>query len=230
MLKFNTVIKRIIDIIASALALIVFSPIFCLLALAIKLDSKGPIFFRQDRLGKDGTVFQMLKFRSMVANAEQMGAGLFNYAGDPRVTRVGRFLRDSSLDELPQLFNVLVGKMSLVGPRPAVTYELGDFQTLNRKYKKRFSVKPGITGLAQVSGRNELSWDVKVELDNEYIDRFLKEGIFLDLRILIKTAARVFERTNIYEEKGDDSLSDIEAAKRAEEEIIRKAHEVLPEE
>ena len=166
----------------------------------------------------------MYKFRSMVINAESMGAGLFNYKDDPRVTKVGRFLRDSSIDELPQLFNVLKGDISIVGPRPSVTYELGEYETLNRKYKKRFSMKGGITGLAQVKGRNENSWDEKVTFDNQYIDRFKKEGIWLDLKIIWWTIAKVFQHNNIYENKADETMSDLEAAKLAEEEIIRIAH------
>ena len=119
----------------------------------------------------------MYKFRSMIVDAEKMGAGLFNYKDDPRVTKVGKFLRKSSLDELPQLFNIFFGDMSVVGPRPCVTYELGDFETLNKKYKKRFQVKAGLTGLAQVKGRNDISWDEKVTYDNQYVDGFKKYGI-----------------------------------------------------
>ena len=128
----------------------------------------------------------MIKFRSMVVNAEQMGAGLFNYENDPRVTKVGRFLRDTSIDELPQLFNILSGDMSVIGPRPCVTYELGDFETLNKKYKKRFQMKAGLTGWAQVKGRNDITWDEKVTYDNEYIDLFKQQGILIDIRILFE--------------------------------------------
>ena len=166
----------------------------------------------------------MYKFRSMVVNAESMGAGLFNYENDPRVTRTGRFLRTSSLDELPQLWNVVKGDISIVGPRPCVVYELGDFDTLNRKYKKRFEVRGGITGLAQIKGRNENSWDEKVTYDNIYIDKFKKQGIWLDIKIIAGTVAKVFRKQDIYEEKADESMNDAEAAKLAEEEIIRIAH------
>lgn len=153
-----------------------------------------------------------------------MGAGLFNYKDDPRVTKVGKFLRKSSLDELPQLFNIFFGDMSVVGPRPCVTYELGDFETLNKKYKKRFQVKAGLTGLAQVKGRNDISWDEKVTYDNQYVDGFKKYGILLDIKILFDSVIKVFKKENIYENKADESLDDIEAAKLAEEEIIRIAH------
>lgn len=220
----NLFLKRLFDILVSAFAMLILIPVWIVTAIAIKVDSKGPILFKQDRRTKDGRIFKMYKFRSMVINAENMGAGLFNYKDDPRVTKVGRFLRNSSIDELPQLLNVLKGDISIVGPRPSVTYELGDYETLNKKYKKRFSMKGGITGLAQVKGRNENSWDEKVTLDNQYIDRFKKEGIWLDLRIMWWTIKRVFQHNDIYENKEDEAMSDLEAAKFAEEEIIRIAH------
>ena len=162
-------VKRILDAVISAAALVVLAPVFLMIAVAIKADSKGSVFFKQGRRTKNGRIFQMYKFRSMIVNAERMGSGLFNYENDPRVTRVGRFLRNTSLDELPQLINVLKGDMSLVGPRPCVSYELGDYETLNARYKKRFRVLAGVTGLAQVTGRNELPWDIKVNYDNLYI-------------------------------------------------------------
>ncbi len=220
----NNCIKRLFDIVSSGLGIIILLPLFIILSVAIKADSKGPVFFKQGRRTKDGRVFNMLKFRSMVVNAEQMGTGLFNYESDPRVTKVGRFLRNSSLDELPQLFNIFAGDMSVVGPRPCVTYELGDFDTLNRRYKKRFEVKAGLTGLAQVKGRNDISWDDKVEYDNEYVDRYAKYGIFTDTGILFESVIRVFKKDKIYENKADESMSDEEASKFAEEEIIRIAH------
>ena len=160
----------------------------------------------------------------MVVNAESIGSGSFSYENDPRITKVGRFLRNTSLDELPQLFNVLEGSLSLVGPRPCVTYELGDFDTLNKRYKKRFSVKAGITGLAQARGRNENSWDEKVSLDNEYIDLFQKQGVWIDMVVLFETFINVFKSKDITESKFDVNMEDEESAKRAEEEIIRIAH------
>ena len=220
----NLFLKRVFDIVSTGILSIILLPVWILVAIAIQVDSEGPVFFRQGRRTKDGRVFQMLKFRSMVVNAEQMGAGLFNYENDPRVTKVGRFLRDTSIDELPQLFNILKGDMSVVGPRPCVTYELGDFDTLNKKYKKRFQMKAGLTGWAQVKGRNDISWDKKVTYDNEYIDLFKKHGILIDIRILFETVIRVFKKENIYENKTDRSMTDEEAAKYEEEEIIRIAH------
>lgn len=227
-MKVNLFFKRFFDILFSALGLLILSPVFLIFAIAIKIDSKGPIIFKQDRRTKNGRIFKMYKFRSMVTDAEKMGAGLFNYENDPRVTKVGRFMRNTSIDELPQLFNVLKGDLSLVGPRPCVVYELGEFETLNRKYKKRFEVRGGITGLAQIKGRNDNSWEEKVMYDNMYIDTFAKQGLWLDIKILFGTVAGVFKKENIYEAKVDENLDDAEAAKLAEEEIIRLAH--LPDE
>lgn len=223
-LKFHNCIKRGFDVTSSLLGSMAFLPFGLLIALAIKWDSKGPVFFKQERRTKDGRVFGMLKFRTMIVNAENIGTGLFSYDNDPRITKVGRFLRRTSLDEIPQLLNVLVGDISLVGPRPCVKYELGDYDTLNRKYKKRFDVKGGITGLAQAKGRNENSWDEKVTLDNEYINRFRKEGFLLDLKIIWWTIINVFASKNINEEKIDNSLSDEEAAILSDEEVKRIAH------
>lgn len=223
-MDLNNIIKRFLDIVISGSTLIILLPIMLVISFLIKFDSKGPVFFLQERRTKNGKVFRMLKFRSMVVNAEHTGAGLFNYENDPRVTRVGRFLRDSSLDELPQLLNILLGDMAIVGPRPCVVYELGDFDTLNKRYKKRFNVKAGLTGLAQVKGRNNITWDEKVEFDNEYVDLFSRLGILIDLKIIIETVIKVFHKENIYEVKSDQVMNDEEAAKIAEQEIIRIAH------
>ncbi len=228
MYLINKFLKRFFDILICAIALIVLTPVWIIVAIAIKCDSKGPVFFAQERRTKNGRIFKMYKFRSMVVNAESMGAGLFNYENDPRVTKVGRFLRNTSIDELPQLWNVVKGDLSIVGPRPCVKYELGDFETLNKKYKKRFEVRAGITGLAQVKGRNENSWEEKVEFDNKYIDDFKKQGLWLDIKILFLTVAKVFRKQDIYEEKVDANMDDVESARLAEEEIIRLAH--LPDE
>ncbi len=224
----NLILKRLFDIISSLIAIILLVPLWLIVAIAIKCDSKGPVFFKQERRTKNGKVFRMLKFRSMVVNAESMGTGLFNYENDPRVTRVGRFLRNTSIDELPQLFNIFVGQMSVIGPRPCVKYELGDFNTLNKKYKKRFQMKAGLTGLAQTKGRNDIEWDKKVELDNEYIDKFRKYGILFDIKLLFDSVIKVFKKENIYENKVDGTADDVESAKLAEEEVIRVAH--LPDE
>ena len=222
--KLNLLLKRAFDIVASGILIVLMTPLWIVVAIWIKTDSKGPVFFKQGRRTKNGRVFNMLKFRSMIVNAERMGAGLFNYENDPRVTKVGRFLRNTSIDELPQLFNILAGDMSVVGPRPCVTYELGDFKTLNKRYKKRFRVKAGLTGLAQVKGRNDIKWDEKVGYDNQYVDEFERLGVLVDIKILFESLIKVFKKENIYENKADGSMSDSEAAKHEEEEIIRIAH------
>jgi exopolysaccharide biosynthesis polyprenyl glycosylphosphotransferase len=185
--------KQVIDMVGAAALLLITSPFFLAIAAAIRASSKGPIFFRQERCGLHGRAFTMLKFRSMVTNAEQLQAELnalnemagpvFKVTNDPRVTPIGRFLRKTSLDELPQLFNVLRGEMSLVGPRPLPVYEVERFD--DPSHRRRLSVKPGITCLWQVSGRNNVSdfreW---VRLDLEYIDNW---SIWLDLKILFRT-------------------------------------------
>lgn len=224
MLQFNLVLKRIFDVISSGIAILVLTPLWIGVFIAIKSDSKGPVLFKQGRRTKNGRIFEMYKFRTMIINAENMESGLFNYKDDPRVTKIGRFLRTSSIDELPQLFNIFRGDMSVVGPRPCVTYELGDFSTLNKKYKKRFLAKAGLTGLAQVKGRNDISWDDKVTYDNQYIDAFKRFGILVDIKILFLSVIRVFKKENIYENKVDELMDNAEAAAAAEEEIIRMAH------
>ena len=228
MKRISLFIKRLFDIVSSGILIILLTPVWVVIAIAIKCDSKGPILFKQGRRTKDGKVFQMYKFRSMVVNAEKMGAGLFNYENDPRVTKIGRKLRDSSLDELPQLFNIFKGDMSVIGPRPCVTYELGDFDTLNKKYKKRFQVKAGLTGLAQIKGRNDISWDEKVTYDNQYVDMFNRYGFLADIKIGIESVFKAFKHNKIYENKADETMNDEEAAKAEEAEIIRLAH--LPDE
>jgi len=191
--------KKMLDLSIALTALLVFLPILAASALAITLTSPGPILFRQKRLGKHGVVFEILKFRSMVDNTEETGTGLYSYEGDQRITRVGHFLRKTSLDELPQLFNVIGGSMSLVGPRPPVTYELGPWEEYTDDMRRRFDVKPGITGLAQVSGRNELDWDTKIMLDNRYVALYQKYGVLIDLKILLHTIWVVLAGRNTIE-------------------------------
>ena len=222
-LKFNLFIKRLFDICSSSVAIVFLLPLWIFVGIWIKLDSKGPVLFKQGRRTRNGRVFSMWKYRSMVENAENMGSGLFSYDNDPRITRAGAFIRKTSIDELPQLFNVLMGDISVVGPRPCVTYELGDFDTLNKKYKKRFQMKGGITGLAQCRGRNENSWEEKVTLDNEYIDRFRTEGFWLDIKIIWWTVAKVFQSANINETIREGMTAE-ESAALDDEEVKRIAH------
>lgn len=225
-------LKRCMDLLFSIIAVIILSPVFVVIAAAIKIDTKGPVLFKQDRLTKDGRLFTMYKFRTMIENAEHMGTGLFNYADDFRVTKVGKVLRKSSLDELPQLFNIIKGDMSIVGPRPPVSYELGSYDDLNDEYKRRFTVLPGLTGLAQITGRNELPWDEKVKHDNRYIELFNKYGILIDIKVIFLTVVNVFKMKDIYEVKDEAGskadVSDEELAARAAEAVIAKArsHEI----
>lgn len=226
-LKFNLLIKRLFDICSATIAIVILLPLWIVVGIWVKLDSKGPILFKQSRRTKNGRVFMMWKYRSMVVNAENIGSGLFCYDNDPRITKSGRIIRKTSIDELPQLFNVLIGDISVVGPRPCVTYELGDFDSLNNKYKKRFLMKGGITGLAQCKGRNENSWDEKVRLDNEYIDRFKKEGFWLDIKIIWWTIFKVSQSANINEEQRTGMTAE-ESAALDDVEVKRIAH--LPDE
>ena len=221
---FTLRLKRIVDLLGSIFGLILLFPLFLVVSVAIKLDSAGPVFFKQKRLGLYGRRYDIYKFRSMCQNAENMEGGLYSFEGDSRVTRVGNWLRNRSIDELAQLVNVFIGNMSLVGPRPPVEYELGDFATLNRRYKKRFRVKPGMTGLAQVVGRNKNTWDYKVNFDNEYIEKLQKQGIWIDIVILFKTVGYVLKHSDVVETKIDESLDDSAAAEAAEKETIMLAH------
>ena len=196
----NSFIKRLFDIVSSLTLALVLMPILLIIAIAIVVDSRGGVFYLQSRLGRGAIPFTMYKFRTMVKDAEKLDEGLFNYADDPRVTRVGSWLRVLSLDELPQLINVLRGDMSIVGPRPPVSYELGDPENFDERTRKRFSVRPGVTGLAQVSGRNELSWDEKIEFDNKYVDRWNRYGVLSDIPILLRTILVVLTRSGAHED------------------------------
>ncbi|AMO84779.1 Putative colanic biosynthesis UDP-glucose lipid carrier transferase [Solibacillus isronensis B3W22] len=196
MRKFNLFLKRIIDILGSIFGLILTSPLLLIIALSIKFTSEGPIFFHQERLGKDGKVFIILKYRTMVVNAEKMGTGLFiEPENDSRITKVGHFLRSTSLDELPQLWNVLIGKMSLVGPRPPVPYYPYKYEEYSDLQRMRFDVKPGITGLSQVTVRNSVSWDEGIVYDIEYVRNL---NVWIDIKIMFKTLRTLIYRENIY--------------------------------
>jgi len=196
-------VKRTMDLVGSLLGLICLSPVFAIVALLIRRDSKGPILFRQERMGLGGRVFHCLKFRTMVPDAEQRlrdlearnesaGGVLFKIKDDPRITPLGRFLRRSSLDELPQLWNVLVGDMSLVGPRPLQLRDSEKLETLDPEgYARRLSVLPGITGPWQVGGRSEVDSHRMVHLDLEYVKNW---SVSVDISILIKTISVVLDR------------------------------------
>ena len=197
-------LKRLIDIFGSLFGIVLSSPIMLVTAIAIKLDSKGPVIFKQERVGQNGRHFFMYKFRSMCVNAEEKKTELmkknemdsqrmFKMQDDPRITRVGRFIRKTSIDELPQFFNVLKGEMSLVGTRPPT---LDEVELYERGHWRRMSIKPGITGMWQVSGRSSITdFDEIVELDTQYIDRW---NVLLDFQILIKTVLQVFKRDGAF--------------------------------
>jgi lipopolysaccharide/colanic/teichoic acid biosynthesis glycosyltransferase len=181
--------KRAMDIFIAGFGLIASSPVLALAALAIRLEDRGPVLYRQHRVGKGGVDFELLKLRTMVVGAEKMGAGLAVNRGDSRITRSGRALRRLSLDELPQLWNILRGEMSIVGPRPTLRHQV---DTYTPRQRRRLEVKPGLTGWAQVNGRASLPWDERIELDVWYVEH---RSIWLDLRILARTPFALFHGT-----------------------------------
>ncbi len=185
-------IRRAVDISVSSLALLVSAPVLVLAMLAVRLDSRGPVVYRQRRVGLDGRPFDVLKLRTMVDGAEHIGAGLAVDAEDKRITRVGAFLRRTSLDELPNLLNVLRGEMSLIGPRPTLPGQVAQYTP---RQHGRLQIKPGITGWAQVNGRASLPWDERIELDLFYIEH---RSLSLDLRILLRTVAMVLGGSGLY--------------------------------
>jgi lipopolysaccharide/colanic/teichoic acid biosynthesis glycosyltransferase len=182
-------VNRVADVAIAGTALALASPVLALAALAVKLEGRGPVFFRQMRVGKDGTDFELLKLRTMVVGAESIGAGYAVDAGDTRITRAGRVLRRLSLDELPQLWNVIRGDMSVIGPRPTLRYQV---ERYDERQRHRLDVKPGITGWAQVHGRAALPWAERIELDVWYVEH---RSPLLDLKILLKTPFALFGGT-----------------------------------
>ena len=185
-------------------------PVLIVISILIKVDSDGPIIFKQKRIGINGIPYNMWKFRTMVQNAQNMGTGVFSFAGDPRITKIGAFLRKTSLDELPQLVNILKGDMAFVGPRSPVVGHFPEYEDLKDEYKKRFSVLPGITGLAQCVGRNDFTWEEKTRYDILYIENVKKYGFFYDLKIWFMTVKRVLSMKNI-----DESVENMERSKQA---------------
>jgi lipopolysaccharide/colanic/teichoic acid biosynthesis glycosyltransferase len=195
-------IKRLVDIVGASIGLVVLAPVMAAIAVGVKLDSRGPILFRQDRVGQNGRRFRFRKFRTMIDGAEQQLSEVLHLNGirgpafqidsDPRVTRFGRFLRKSSLDELPELWSVLRGEMSLVGPRPAPVVEVAAYKPWHLRHLRRLAMKPGITGLAQVRARKYREFDVKAGLDLQYIDHW---SLWLDVRLLLATLPAVLRFT-----------------------------------
>lgn len=181
--------KRALDILFSSLMLLGLWPMLLIIAVIVRADSKGPAIFVQDRLTRGGRPFKMYKFRTMVVNAEQQGTGAYSFGDDPRITRAGHVLRKLSIDELLQLINILLGDMSFVGPRPVLTYHPCRYEEYTEEEKKVFTVRPGITGWAQINGRNTVDWTKRFELNEWYVENM---SLSLDLKIVFKTFAQVF--------------------------------------
>jgi lipopolysaccharide/colanic/teichoic acid biosynthesis glycosyltransferase len=188
-------VNRALDLAIAGVLLVVMAPLLGLAALAIRLESRGPVFYRQRRIGKEGRPFELLKLRTMVPGAESMGAGIYVLEGDPRITRVGRLLRRFSLDELPNLVNVLHGELAIVGPRPTVQEQVDRY---TERQRRRLEVKPGITGWAQINGRTSLPWPERIELDVWYVEH---RSLRLDLQILARTARMLATGRGLYSEE-----------------------------
>lgn len=186
-------VKRWLDVILSLLALIVLALPMLFIGLLVRLDSPGSVLFRQRRLGLHGAEFTMLKFRSMCENAESAGTGVYSEKGDYRVTRIGRFLRATSLDELPQLWNIFTGDMSFIGPRPPLTYHPWPWEEYSAEQRRMFDVRPGLTGWAQVNGRKTVEWHKRIALNVWYVDHV---SFALDVKIFFLTIIRVFSNAN----------------------------------
>lgn len=199
-------IKRLFDIIVSVVGLFLTSPVLIITAILIKLESCGPVIFKQERLGFKGKVFKIYKFRSMCLNAEK--DGVYEKKGDVRVTRVGRIIRKTSIDEIPQFINILKGEMSLIGPRPALTYHPWKYEEYTDEQKKMFLVRPGVTGWAQINGRKSVEWENRIKLNVEYVENM---SFLLDLKIFLITILKVL--------KMEDNLN--------VEETIRKKSKIL---
>jgi lipopolysaccharide/colanic/teichoic acid biosynthesis glycosyltransferase len=195
------ILKRTLDAAVALCGLVVLSPVLAIIALAVRLDTPGPALYISERIGKGGRPFRLCKFRTMVVGAERLGRGLELEKNDPRITRLGGFLRRTSLDELPQLFNILKGEMSVVGPRPTVRSQVDRYTAAQRR---RLEATPGVTGWAQVHGRNLLSWPERIDLDVWYVDHW---SLGLDLRILLATVPMLFSRRGLY--AGDGATHDL---------------------
>lgn len=203
MTLYRRVCKRAFDIFFSLLLLIVAFPLLLLTALAIRLDSPGPVLYCQERVGKDRRIFRMLKFRSMRVGAEHTGSGVYCEKGDPRVTRVGRIIRALSIDELPQLVNVLKGEMSFIGPRPPLTYHPWPIHRYTEQQQRMFEVLPGITGWAQIHGRRCVEWNERIRMNIWYVDHV---SLWLDIKICFLSVIKVLSNTDNLS-KGETVLS-----------------------
>lgn len=190
--RANPILKRCLDLLMSIVALVVLSIPLAIIGLLVWIDSGWPVIFVQERVGLRGRTFKIYKFRTMAKDAVNVGMGLRTSKDDPRITRVGRFLREYHLDELPQIINVLIGDMSIVGPRPTIPSQVRTYTPFEMR---RLEVRPGITGLAQVSGNNELPWEERIKLDVYYVDH---ASLLLDLNIIVKTIFTVLKRRGVY--------------------------------
>ena len=205
---FYRAVKRFLDVTASFLLLTV--------SILIKIDSRGPVIFRQKRIGRNGKVFEIYKFRSMCVGAEKTGSGVYSGKGDARVTRIGKILRATSIDELPQLLNILKGEMSFVGPRPPLTYHPWKYEEYTDFQKRMFEVRPGITGWAQVNGRKDVEWHKRIELNVWYVDHM---SLLLDIKIMFMTAFKVLtnadnENSGATVNKSTESSNDAKVVKK----------------
>ena len=202
--------KRALDVVIAGLAAVIAGPFMLVIALAIRLEDRGPALLRQSRVGMHGEDFDLLKFRTMIADAHTVGSGWLVAERDPRITRVGRVLRKWSLDELPQMFNVLRGEMSIVGPRPTLRYQVDQYTPFQRR---RLEAKPGITGWAQIRGRNSLRWPERIELDVWYVEH---QSLRLDLLILMRTVPMILKPSGVYNEARGDWGEAVDPAGHAE--------------
>ena len=187
--KVSLILKRLFDFTVSLIMLLILWPLMIIIAALIKIDSPGPAVFKQKRLGKNGKVFTMYKFRSMKQNSEHTGSGVYSGKGDTRVTKLGKILRATSIDELPQLVNIIKGDMSFIGPRPPLTYHPWKWEEYTDEQKRMFEVRPGLTGWAQVHGRKNLEWNERIRLNVWYVDNV---SFWLDVKILFLTIGKVF--------------------------------------
>ena len=209
-------VKRFLDVTASFLGLVLLSPLMLAVSILIKIDSRGPVIFRQKRIGRNGKVFEIYKFRSMCVGAEKTGSGVYSGKGDARVTRIGKILRATSIDELPQLLNILKGEMSFVGPRPPLTYHPWKYEEYTDSQKRMFEVRPGITGWAQVNGRKDVKWHKRIELNVWYVDHM---SLLLDIKIMFMTAFKVLtnadnENSGATVNKSTDPSNDAKVVKK----------------
>lgn len=214
MMLYSRYIKRILDLSLALIALIVLAIPMAIVAAAIKLDSAGPVIFKQKRIGKNGKVFEIYKFRSMCVGAEKTGSGVYSGKGDARVTRIGRIIRATSIDELPQLINILKGDMSFIGPRPPLTYHPWDYSEYTEEQLRMFEVRPGITGWAQVNGRKDVEWNHRIELNVWYVDNVT---LLLDIKIFFLTIFKVF--TNADNENTGATVQKVQTEEKETERV-----------